>query len=95
MISSTRCTILNSLPTYAYQSGACAKWTVVAAAHLPFTGLVTEVCCMWPMALSWFDIPGLNEDIHYKTTLENLCKVQSYAHFSPQFATLIKKECWK
>lgn len=29
---------LNSLPTYAYQSGACAKWTVVVAAHLPFTG---------------------------------------------------------
>lgn len=54
----------------------------MAAAHLPLTGLV-EVGCMWPMTLSWFDIPGLNEDIHYKRTGENLRKVQSYVFLVP------------
>lgn len=40
---------LNSLPT-AYQSGACAKWTVWW--QQPTSLSLVEVGCMWPMTLS-------------------------------------------
>lgn len=62
----------------------------MAAAHLPFTGQ-SGLHVAYDIK---FDIPGLNEDIHYKKKNKKQVKTK-LRFFSPQCATLLKKESWK